>query len=83
VAFQVLCMVLSDGDILEAMEKGELGIEDFNEAGLTPNGYDLRVEMVLLPGSGAQTASGKAVIPPKWDQRARPAGQRPCRPAVA
>jgi dCTP deaminase len=65
VAFQVLCMVLSDGDILEAMEKGELGIEDFNEAGLTPNGYDLRVEMVLLPGSGAKTASGKAVIPPK------------------
>jgi len=58
-------MVLSDGDILGAMEKGELCIENFSEASLTPNGYDLSVESVLVPGSGQKTDSGRAVIPPK------------------
>jgi dCTP deaminase len=58
-------MVLSDGDILEAIEKGELCIEHFDDNGLTPNGYDLRVETVLVPGSGAKTETGQAVIPPK------------------
>jgi len=58
-------MVLSDQDILEAMEKGELYIEHFDEKGLTPNGYDLRVDTVLVPASGAKTGTGKAIIPPK------------------
>jgi dCTP deaminase len=58
-------MVLSDGDILSAMENGELSIEPFNETGLTPNGYDLSVESVLVPGSGSKTVSGMAAIPPQ------------------
>ena len=61
----MLSVVLSDGDILEAMENGELFIEHYDDLGLTPNGYDLRVDTVLLPASGERTGAGKAVIPPK------------------
>ena len=58
-------MVLSDGDILKAMEDMELGIEPFREKSLTPNGYDLSIESVLVPGSGSKTEKGTAAIPPK------------------
>ena len=33
--------VLSDGEILRRLRRGQLGIEPFVEAHLTPNGYDL------------------------------------------
>lgn len=58
-------MVLSDADIRKAMRKGELVIEPFHDKSLTPNGYDLTVESVLVPGTGARTGSGSASIPQK------------------
>jgi dCTP deaminase len=57
-------MVLSDADLRRAMEEGELEIEPFLETSLTPNGYDLTVECVLVPGTGARTDSGRAAISP-------------------
>lgn len=57
--------VLSDGDILEAMRRGELLVEPFREDALTPNGLDLRVAEVLLPDQGPEPIrSGTAAIPP-------------------
>jgi dCTP deaminase len=57
--------VLSDADILKAMEDGELGIEDFNEDNLTPNGYDLTIAEVhmgeMIPPRGAASD----LVPPK------------------
>jgi dCTP deaminase len=58
-------MVLSDRDIMKVMEEGELGIEPFREKSLTPNGYDLSIESVLVPGPGSKTEKGTAAIPPK------------------
>ena len=58
-------MVLSDADIHKAIRRGELGIEPFQPKSLTPNGYDLSVESVLVPGTGIRTGSGSASIPPK------------------
>jgi dCTP deaminase len=47
-------MILSDRDIKEAIDKGELRIEPFDEGFLTPNGYDLRVAEIR-----GETASGR------------------------
>ena len=40
--------MLSDRDIIEAMKKGEIKIENFDEKSLTPNGYDLRIGEIML-----------------------------------
>src|SRR3989442_11809466 len=56
--------LLSDGDIRRYMGKGELRIEPFDEKNLTPNGYDVRIEEVLIPSSNARTSQGVARIPP-------------------
>ena len=40
--------VLSDRDILAGMESGRIGITDYSEKSLTPNGYDLRVAEVSV-----------------------------------
>lgn len=56
--------ILSDRDILARREAGELGIEPFDERGLTPNGYDLRIAEVMLPDEGATVfREGKVVVP--------------------
>jgi len=56
--------VLSDGDIRRYMAKGELRIEPFDEANLTPNGYDVTIEEVLVPSSNVRTSRGVAKVPP-------------------
>lgn len=62
--------ILSDGDILARLEGGRLGIDPFDEAGLTPNGYDLRIAEVLVKekAGGTRTVdSVKATIGPgEW-----------------
>ena len=55
--------VLSDSDILELLAKGALKIECFEERNLTPNGYDVTIEEVLLPSSDKRYKEGKAQIP--------------------
>src|SRR5207247_9972415 len=56
--------LLSDGDIRRYIAKGELRIEPFDEKNLTPNGYDVTIEEVLIPSSNARTSQGVARIPP-------------------
>lgn len=56
--------VLSDADILGARSAGELVIEPFAEAHLTPNGYDVSVEEVAVPSQDLRVRDGVARIPP-------------------
>lgn len=55
---------LSDADIRGYLAKGELRIEPFDEGNLTPNGYDVSIEEVLIPSTGARIASDVARVPP-------------------
>lgn len=52
-------VVLSDRGIRRRVEEGTLGIEPFDAAHLTPNGYDLAVREVLIP---PDTRSTKGVV---------------------
>lgn len=57
--------VLSDADILAAIRRGEMLIEPFLDASLTPNGVDLRAGEVLLPDQGAEPVrQGVVQVPP-------------------
>src|SRR5256886_12617105 len=56
--------LLADGDIRRYLAKGELRIEPFDEKNLTPNGYDVTIEEVLIPSSNIRTTQGVARIPP-------------------
>src|SRR5438552_12074474 len=56
--------LLSDGDIRRYLAKGELRIEPFDEKNLTPNGYDVTIEEVLVPSSNDRTTRGVAKVPP-------------------
>ncbi len=55
--------MLSDRDILEAMERGEVGIEGFKEENLTPNGYDLTIGEIMVPSLGIHISEGEIEIP--------------------
>lgn len=55
--------VLSDADIRRYLAKGEIRIEPFEERNLTPNGYDVSIEEVVVPSTGVKTASGVARVP--------------------
>jgi dCTP deaminase len=55
--------LLSDADIKRWISEGKLKIEPFNEKNLTPNGYDLTIEEVMVPGQG--TAPNQKVPPLK------------------
>ena len=55
--------VLSDCDILSLMEAGQLRIEGFSEANLTPNGYDVTIQEVLIPSINQRLSAGVAKIP--------------------
>jgi len=57
--------ILPDHEILARMKAGRLGIRDFSNESLTPNGYDLRVAELSLPELGKVHKEGVAVIPPK------------------
>ncbi len=56
--------VLSDADVRRYVAKGEIQIEPFAEENLTPNGYDVSVEEVVVPSTGARTTEGTARVPP-------------------
>ncbi len=55
--------MLSDGDILKAIERGEISIENFKEENLTPNGYDLTVGEIKIPELDVYIKNGKLRIP--------------------
>jgi len=55
--------VLSDRDILELLASGVLKIEGFRESNLTPNGYDVTIEEVLVPSSDKRYKEGDALVP--------------------
>ncbi len=60
-----LMAVLSDRDILYGMQNGHIGITDFSERGLTPNGYDLRVAEVSVNGVVYGKDTEVVKVPPK------------------
>ena len=55
--------VLSDSDILELLKHGSLKIEGYNERNLTPNGYDVTIDEILLPSTGIRQKEGVVVVP--------------------
>ncbi|MDR0887989.1 MAG: dCTP deaminase [Candidatus Methanoplasma sp.] len=57
--------ILSDKSILEGMRTGYLGISDYHERGLTPNGYDLRISEISVRGDPEVKKEGIVGIPPK------------------
>ncbi len=57
--------ILSDKDILAGMASGYLGISDYHERGLTPNGYDLRVAEISIRGDTEVKKEGTVKIPPR------------------
>lgn len=57
--------ILSDRDILDGMESGYLGISDYHERGLTPNGYDLRISEISVRGDPVLRREGAVMIPPR------------------
>lgn len=56
--------VLSDAGLKRLLGSAELSIEPFKEANLTPNGYDLTVAEVMLPGAGLSVREGRLQVPP-------------------
>lgn len=57
--------ILSDRDIVESLMTGYLGISDYNEKSLTPNGYDLRVAEISIRGDPEIRREGVVSIPPR------------------
>ncbi|WP_400234365.1 dCTP deaminase [Methanomethylophilus alvi] len=55
--------ILSDRDILYGIQSGRIGISDYNERSLTPNGYDLRVAEISIDGKVYN--EGTVKVPPK------------------
>ncbi len=55
--------VLSDSDIAALIAEGALKIENYQEAHLTPNGYDVTIEEISVQSTGQRTAEGSAVVP--------------------
>lgn len=55
--------IFSDDDIMESLMTGNLGISDFEEKGLTPNGYDLRIAEISVAGNIQK--KGVVTIPPR------------------
>lgn len=55
--------VLSDRDIILRMKQGTLKIGPFDEACLTPNGYDVTVEEIWVPSTGARAKEGGLSVP--------------------
>ena len=55
--------ILSDRDIVKAVDDGNLGIAPWNDRSLTPNGYDVRVAEISIHGE--IQSEGTVKIPPK------------------
>ncbi|MDY0293519.1 MAG: dCTP deaminase [Candidatus Methanomethylophilaceae archaeon] len=56
--------ILSDRDIVESLMTGYLGISDYSESGLTPNGYDLRIAEISVRGGEGIQKEGTVAVPP-------------------
>ena len=56
--------VLSDGDIAHAVKVGELKLDPYREKRLTPNGYDLGIAEIMIPGQDSKVTKGTIMIPP-------------------
>lgn len=57
--------ILSDKDIVESMMTGYIGISDYSEKSLTPNGYDLRIAEISIRGDENLHNEGTVKIPPR------------------
>ncbi len=57
--------ILSDKDIVESLMTGYLGIADYSEKSLTPNGYDLRIAEISIRGDADIHREGIVSIPPR------------------
>lgn len=57
--------ILSDKDIVESMMTGYIGISDYSERSLTPNGYDLRIAEIAVRGEEGVHKEGTVKIPPR------------------
>lgn len=57
--------VLSDRDILAGLQSGRIGISDYSEKSLTPNGYDLRIAEISVRGDPVVKREGTVTIPPR------------------
>jgi len=55
--------VLSDTDIVAFLDDKSLKIEGYNERNLTPNGYDVTIEEVLIPSTGLRCKEGTVQVP--------------------
>jgi dCTP deaminase len=55
--------ILSDADITAKLLSKELKIEPFYEKNLTPNGYDLSIEEVVIPSKSFQVKEGTVEVP--------------------
>ncbi|TET90936.1 MAG: dCTP deaminase [Methanomassiliicoccales archaeon] len=56
--------ILSDKDLVNAIEKGQLKIRGFKEENLTPNGYDLTIEEIQVNRSKTRVSEGRVLVPP-------------------
>ena len=54
--------LLSDADIRRYLAKGEIQIEPFDERNLTPNGYDVSIEEIVVPAVKGHVPANR--IPP-------------------
>jgi dCTP deaminase len=57
--------ILSDRDIVESVMTGFIGISEFSEKSVTPNGYDLRIAEIMIRGEDGKHTSGDVTIPPR------------------
>src|SRR4030067_3819110 len=55
--------VLSDSDIVKLLSEGSLKIEGYDEKNLTPNGYDVTIEEILVPSTGKKHRQGIVSVP--------------------
>lgn len=58
-------MILSDKDIVEGIVRKTISIEPFNSKNLTPNGYDLTIDEILIPSMEKKIKYGDVEISPK------------------
>ncbi len=54
--------ILPDSALKAAVASGDIVIDPFNEANLTPNGYDLTIAEVAIPASELQALRGSAFL---------------------
>ena len=57
--------ILSDRDIAESLLTGFIGISNYEERGVTPNGYDLRIAEIAVRGDPDVKKEGVVSIPPR------------------